>query len=60
MKSNIECWIGKKFIGDLREIAILDFTPYVEQGYLATEKEVKEIAQKKGWKVKKTAAYNHK
>jgi len=60
MESNVECWIGRKYLGNLREIMIFNIATHIGKGYLMTEKEAKETAQKRGWKVQKTAKYDYK
>ena len=57
MRRFIECWIGKKFLKDLREIIIYVSEICLIRGYIMAEKEAKEIAKQEGWKAQKTASH---
>jgi GTP1/Obg family GTP-binding protein len=52
-----EIWIGKKFIGDLREICIFDIETHQINYTILTEEQAKEYAIKNNFKIKYTETY---
>jgi len=52
------CWIGQKYLRDLQEITLFTPATLICKGYLMTEKEIVELAEKRGWKVKRTVNYS--